>query len=417
MPVVTNHPRIGTCPTAGGESTGENQLTTRIARGLDGALLLGGDAGALGIARSLGRAGIPVIFLPGVNPIAKYSRYVSRTISWPGAEAPGAAEWLLALANTEGLAGWVLFPSADSDVRLVAKHHDALAHAYRLTTPPWENLKWAADKHLTSIRAAELGIPHPRTYTISNAADARDVDCQFPLILKPAAKQGVNALTRSKVWLAHDRAELVRMFEYGSSLAGDAGLVVQEFIPGGDAKQFSYAAACLDGQPLVSMTARRSRQVPAGFGTGTFVETLGPMPYEAEAERFLRSISYTGLVEMEFKLDQRDGRYKLLDVNPRVWTWNALGVEAGVDFALAMWKIARGEAVMRARAKPGAAWLYLTRDLSESLKQMRRGALRLPDYAASLMRRKCYAIFADDDPLPAVIDLPIALARRWREGR
>ena len=74
MPIVTDHPRISTGRSAGGKSTGENHLTTRIVRGAAGGLLLGGDAGAPRIARSLGRAGIPVIFLPGANPIAKYSR-------------------------------------------------------------------------------------------------------------------------------------------------------------------------------------------------------------------------------------------------------------------------------------------------------------------------------------------------------
>jgi predicted ATP-grasp superfamily ATP-dependent carboligase len=54
---------------------------------------------------------------------------------------------------------------------------------------------------------------------------------------------------------------------------------------------------------------------------------------EDAACRFLRSLDYSGLAEVEFKYDRRDGRYKLLDVNARGWTWSALGPLAGVDFA------------------------------------------------------------------------------------
>ena len=90
--------------------------------------------------------------------------------------------------------------------------------------------------------------------------------------------------------------------------------------------------------------ARRTRQYPIDFGyTSTFVETVEQKDVEEGACRFLSSINYSGLVEVEFKRDHRDGCYKLLDVNARAWTWNALGSIAGVDFAHVLWRLAMGE--------------------------------------------------------------------------
>ena len=46
----------------------------------------------------------------------------------------------------------------------------------------------------------------------------------------------------------------------------------------------------------------------------------------------MRAINYYGLVELEYKLDPRDGQYNLLDVNGRTWGYHTLGPGAGVDF-------------------------------------------------------------------------------------
>ena len=306
----------------------------------------------------------------------------------------------------------MLFPAGDAEVRLVSHNHHELARYFRLTTPPWEQTKWAADKHLTYQRAAELGIAHPRTYEITTLDGAEQVECLFPLVIKPAEKQGANALTRSKAWQAHNRGELMQQFREGSTLAGAAGLIVQELIPGEDSNQFSYCATCKDGVPLVTMAARRTRQSPAGFGTCCFVESIEEHGFDAAAERFIASINYTGMIEIEFKLDRRDGKYKLLDANPRAWTWNALGPLAGVDFSLAMWNICHGSTVTRSRARPGASWIYAARDIPEALKRIMTGRLEPFSYLWSLLGATGYATFAWDDMLPALIDPPLGVLRR-----
>jgi D-aspartate ligase len=394
------------------ERDSARRLTGANRRG-QGAVVIGGDCGALGVVRSLGRAGIPCLFLKGKNPLAGFSRYTTHRSAWPGAEHPDAAAWLIDLADRRGLHGWTLFPNADDEVRLIAQHHAELSSTYCLCTPPWEITKWFADKNLTYEKAAALGIDHPRTYAVSDATDAAALDCRFPLILKPAIKQGQNLLTQSKVWRVSDRDMLRRVFNDAVSMAGPGGLIVQELVPGDGSAQFSYAALCQAGLPVISMVARRTRQHPADFGTGTFVETIDNAQVEAHAELLLKAVGYSGMVEMEFKLDARDGSYKLLDVNPRTWTWNALGAPAGVDFPLAMWRLARGETLPRMRAQSGAAWMYFSRDLPEALREIMAGKLSPAQYLRAFRKPMALGAFALDDPLPGLVDLPMSLLR-WR---
>ncbi|MBI3434122.1 MAG: ATP-grasp domain-containing protein [Proteobacteria bacterium] len=377
-----------------------------------GAIVLGGAHGGLAITRSLGRHGIPVCFLTHDHPLAGYSRYARHNLRWQGPDHPNALGVLIELVREHQLHGWVLFVGGDAEVRFVARHHDELARVLRLTTPPWNATRYAYDKALTYERARDIGIGFPWSRYPTGVAELADLECSFPLVLKPTVRERVNAFTRAKAWRANDRAELIALYERAASMVGASAIVLQELIPGGGAQQYSYAAAWRDGAPIASLVARRARQYPVDFGfTSTYVETVTQPEVEEAAERFLKSIAYDGLVEVEFKQDSRDGRFKILDVNARAWTWAALGALAGVDLPHLAWRLAIGEDVAPARGATGVAWMHVARDLVASTQEMARGTLAPAAYAASLRRPLVFAAFAADDPLPGLVEMPLVIAR------
>jgi predicted ATP-grasp superfamily ATP-dependent carboligase len=166
------------------------------------------------------------------------------------------------------------------------------------------------------------------------------------------------------------------------------------------------------GKPVASLVARRTRQYPVDFGfTSTYVETVDHPDVEAQAFRFLADLRFSGLVEVEFKFDARDGRVKLLDVNPRVWTWIGLGAAAGVDFPAIEFALATGETVPRLRGHARVTWAHVSRDVVSAARSMVAGSLAPLDYLRSLRRPTTFAAFAADDPWPAVVDLPILVGR------
>jgi predicted ATP-grasp superfamily ATP-dependent carboligase len=380
-----------------------------------GALIVGGDHGSLGVARSLGRRGVPVWFLTDDKIIAKFSRYTARALHWAGPEAPAAADFLIAMANQYGLKDWVLFPAGDREVKLIAQNHAALSRVFRLITPPWETTQVAADKRLMSEHAVSLGIGCPKTYRPRNRAEAEALDCRFPLILKPSMKEGINRLTQAKAWLVADPTELLEKYDAAAALVGTDHIVLQELVPGDGAAQFSYCGVWREGVEIGSTVVRRTRQYPIQFGTGTFVETVRQDDVEQAAAKFLKSIGYSGLAEIEFKYDARDGKYKILDVNPRVWTWNALGQRAGVDFSWIQYRLAIGETVAPVRGSAGAAWLYLSKDLAAGMQEVLAGITSPAAYLKSLWRSVGFAAFAADDPVPALVDFPLMVWRYLRQ--
>jgi predicted ATP-grasp superfamily ATP-dependent carboligase len=224
-----------------------------------------------------------------------------------------------------------------------------------------------------------------------------------------------NAFTAAKAWRADNAAELLRAYRRAVALVGPKAIALQELIPGDGTTQFSYAAVWDRGQPCASLVARRTRQYPIDFGfTSTFVETIEQSAVEEAACRFLSPLRFNGLVEAEFKYDARDGRYKLLDVNPRIWTWIALGAAAGVDFPLIQWRLAMGQEVTPARALPGRAWMHASRDSVAALQLVAGRRLAPSNYLGSWLHPLTFAAAAADDPLPGILDLPVALTRVLR---
>lgn len=386
-----------------------------------GALVLGADYRALGVVRSLGRRGVPVWALsePG-EPLASVSRYTRHSLPWPTADAEARVAFLGELARTRGLRRWAIIPSADETAALVARHHQELSRDFTLTTPPWEVVRWAYDKRLTYELADRVGVPRPLTTRPRTPTEAAEACVRFPAVLKPAVKESFNALTAAKAWRVRDAAAAAARFAEACRLVDADVLMLQELIPGGGETQLSYAALCRDGEPLAALTARRTRQYPADFGrASTYVETV-ECPEIAELSlRLLREIGYTGLIEVEYKRDPRDGEPKLLDMNPRVWGWHTLCGRAGVDFPWLLWLAASGREVPPSWARPGVGWLRFSTDTPTALKEVLGRRLRVRDYTRSLRRPREAAIFAWDDPLPGIAELPVlayVLARRLLQG-
>jgi predicted ATP-grasp superfamily ATP-dependent carboligase len=317
-----------------------------------------------------------------------------------------------------GLDGWVLFPTRDETVAVLAAHREALARHFRVPTPSWSCVEQAWDKRLTYRLAHLLSIPIPRTWFPRTEADLAAVDTSVPLVVKPAIKEHFFYDTGVKGWRVGNRDELVETFRRATSVIGTEGeLLVQEMIPGGGAEQRSYCAFFKDGAAVASMTVTRRRQHPSDLGrSSTFVETVDAPELIEPSVRFLSHVGYYGLVELEYKRDPRDGAHKLLDVNARTWGYHTLGPAAGVDFPYLLFRDQTGEVVAPARAKEGVRWVRLVTDVPNAARDLRRGTLGLREYVSSLRGVDTEAVFSLRDPLPGLYELALLPYLSVRRG-
>jgi predicted ATP-grasp superfamily ATP-dependent carboligase len=391
-------------------------------RSLPGAIVTGADYRGLGVVRSLGRRGIPVWTLRhGDHRVASFSKYATRVFDWQGDDPKARINYLLDLADKHNLEGWVLFPTDDYAVSVISQHHECLAKRFRMTIPPWAELRCLVDKWQIHNLADKLGIPKPWTFLPSHRQEVAAFDGTFPVILKPRSRETSNPFSDAKAWRANSLDELLLLYDKACELISPDLVMVQECIPGSGESQVSFAVLCEQGNPLAYLTAKRARQFPMDFGrASTFVEAVEIPEIVEPSVRLLAATRFTGMVEIEYKRDQRDSQYKLLEANPRVWGWQTLCARAGIDFPYFLWLSVQGLPVPPVHRNLNVRWVRMTTDLLVVLGEMTRGRMSLRSYLKSLRGPMEWAIYAPDDPLPFFVEIPLLIyqaARRILGGR
>lgn len=388
-----------------------------------GAVVVGGDYRGLGIVRSLGRQGVPVWVVHGSDAIARQSRYCTAAFHVPDEDPAALMALLRRLGVESGLHDCVLFPTSDETAWVVSRHRGELATWYRHAVPPWEVYSAASDKRQVYAIAAALGLQTPRCWFLDAGGGPDDVtglgitEADFPLVIKPARRQRLNALTSAKAWRADDRDELSRRLREALALMPADQIMIQELIPGNGLQQYAVGAVSVAGEPRYIVAARRTRQYPREFGRAScFVETIDHPDLVKDAARLIAELGIDGLVEVEFKQDEATGAVKLLDVNARAWGWHSIGAAAGVDFAHAAYRVALGERLPLRTGRPGVRWSRLAIDLPYAIAEVVGGRTRPADLLRSLRPPLEGPIAAYDDPLPAVMEIPLLLRTALRKG-
>ena len=396
---------------------GGSQGRVATAAGQTGALVIGGDHPGLGIVRSLGQRGIPVCVIDDQLSVSYFSRYKSRFLQVKDLrDERKTVEAVLEVGRRFNLRNWILFPTRDETVVAFSRHRAELSEFFRVPTPDWETVKWAWNKKNTYDLARKLDIPCPQTFSPQNEDEIETLGSQLPLAIKPAVKENFFYATGAKAWRAQTMDELRQIYRKAARYISPEQILVQQIIPGDGSHQVSYCAFFSNGQAQGSLVARRARQHPREFGrAATYVESIELPIIEELAQRFLQAIDYYGLVEVEFKLDPRDGKYKLLDVNARSWGFHSLGSAAGVDFSYMLYADQIGKPLPPCRAKPGVGWLRLLTDVPTAMSDLLNKSITLQEYWASLQKTRVESIFCRTDPLPSlgeIVLLPYLIAKK-----
>jgi predicted ATP-grasp superfamily ATP-dependent carboligase len=378
--------------------------------GKPGAVIVGGSFHSLAAARNLAKHGVPVCVLDSGVCVARFSRYVRHFLRCPSADDEARLiEFLLQIGQDIDMNNWVVFPSTDDSVRILAQHWDRLSERCILTTQPWSVIKFVYDKRLTHQLAVKLGVPVPETHNPSSSDELLSLSLDFPVVLKPAISKRFMAATKKKAYRADDRQQLIDFYETMAAVIDPSEILIQEFIPGGAESLFSFVGFFKDGAPVAGFSARRPRQHPMEFGrASTYVEVVNVAELETLATRLLKGIAYSGLAEVEFMYDSKHARFELLEVNPRIWGWHSIAVRAGLDLPYLAYADAIGQKVSAGRLRDNVKWIRLVTDVPTAVMEILGGRLTVRKYLASMSGDTEFAVLSLDDPLPFIADLLLA---------
>ena len=109
---------------------------------------------------------------------------------------------------------------------------------------------------------------------------------------------------------------------------------------------------------LIAFTGRKIRQYPAYAGVTSLGICQTNNEVEATTRAFMKAIGYRGIVDMGYRFDARDGRYKIYDVNPRIGATFRLFVDrAGNDVARALYLNMTAQTVIPGERLRGRKWI------------------------------------------------------------
>jgi predicted ATP-grasp superfamily ATP-dependent carboligase len=373
------------------------------------AVVLGGSVNGLSFARSLGRRGVPTLLLDSDRPLGAYTRYAAFGLLPPAEEQPG--EWLSLLEQAgERLPGpAVLFATSDAHTALVSENQPALARHYRFVVPPAETARQIIDKRRQYEAARAAGIPIPESFFPATGQQAREVAGRvaYPCLLKPCLSHvGRKLLDGRKLVVVHSPAELVTAF---ARLADrGAQFMVQEIVPGGDNAIFFYLTFVdAEGCERAWFPGQKLRQFPPLYGNGS-LSISGETPAVIElSRRVLALFDHRGYAGVEFKLDSRDGSYRLMEMNPRSDSFNEMAVGAGVDFPWIGYQYLTGDLAGPPEPPPfrrGLTYIDDEQDVLAFLELRRSGELSLRRWLLSVWGARPMTA-AWDDPLPLLAGL------------
>jgi D-aspartate ligase len=279
-------------------------------------------SGGVGAVRALGRLGVRahVITEDHLTPLA-LSRYSADRFIWPTTGTESTDVLVAGLADIGQRIGRpaVAIATDDEAATLLAEHANELSEHFLVPRVRPDLPRQLASKHQLHLLCRQHSVPTPRTILLRSRAELAHYADQitYPVVAKnPEPWLRRRAPVVHGTTTVHTAEELIQL---ASADHAQFSVLVQEHIPPRHAQDWIvhlYRATNTDRTLLFTGLKVRSWPVDAG---STACAYAAPNPELANlTEQFCRQVGFRGIADLDWRLDLRDGQYKLVDFNPRV---------------------------------------------------------------------------------------------------
>jgi D-aspartate ligase len=361
--------------------------------------------GGIGAVRTLGRLGVPVYAIHDDSRVpAARSRYLREVLEWNFASAPGTESLEFVLDAGQRIGGPpVLLAADDTAQAFVSQHAEALHEAFVFPRQPAGLTERLVSKRGLHELCLEHDVAAPATVFPQTREEAREAlqHAVFPLVLKPIDNVRFKHRNGIPMYIAEDHADALAAYDRLEDPAAP-NVMLQEYIPGPSSSVWVFTGYFDSRSELVfGAGGLKVRQYPIHTGTTCYGVVRSNPEMEAVTARFVKALGYSGVFDCGYRYDPRDGRYKLLDVNPRVGAnFRQCVGRDGLDVVRALYLDLTGQAVPPDVPAEGRAWWVENYDVAAAAYASHAGELSVRRWAGSLRRVDEPAWFAGDDLAP-----------------
>ncbi len=367
------------------------------------AVVLGAHKIGLGLIRSLGKEGVPVVSIHYHDRDMGYSsRYVkeSHVSPHPEEEEEPFIEFITELGKKNP--GSILYPSDDPSLFIVSKYKLQLSELFTVSAPDFEIVKTCIEKENTYRLAEDLGVRCPRTLVTASADEAVSFAGEIgsPFILKPTVGHRFFEIFRRKMVLISDFEEVSEWM----TLFSQHGLevMVQEYIPGDDSSGVNFNSFFINDELFYTFTAQKIRLSPRGTGFPVVIISRYIPELFEPSKKLLSGLGYTGFSNVEYKRDKRDGNFVLMEINPRHNLSSQHAVRCGYNFPYLSYLYEIGEEwrILDNKFEEGVYWIDPGKDFAEYLKHIGKNPFSPAAFVRPYLSKKVYTIPSLADPAP-----------------
>ena len=368
-------------------------------------LILNCKIGALAILRSLGRLGISIYGIDDdpASPVMK-SRYFTEKF-YKVFDENNQQEYLDFVLVTGQKLGRksLLIPTSDELAVFVAENSEQLSRYFIFPGLDADLAKDLISKKEMFTIATRHDVPTPTTLFPKKIEDVEEFASriQYPVMLKGIHGNRLFARTGLKMAIAESKEELLAKYEELED-PESPNLMLQEHIPGGDDQVYIFNGYFNENSDCLSaFTGHKIRQAPIHFGCAS----LGICKWNAEVAeitiRLMKNIGYKGVLDIGYRLDPRGGRYKVLDINPRVGgAFRIFVAKNGMDVVRSLYLDMTNQQQLPIARREGRRWVYEDYDIISTYCYFKEGSLGVGEWVKSFKGVQEGAWFSWKDPLP-----------------
>jgi predicted ATP-grasp superfamily ATP-dependent carboligase len=349
----------------------------------------------LSVVRSLGVSGRKVLVSDSMRaPLSAYSKYCSRFIMTPSPkERPDEFMTVLRETVKEHSIDLVI-PMDDWECDLLSVGAMRATVGCEVSLPDEKAYEVARDKFMTAEFARKAGLRVPRTALLTGDDEVQRAaeDIGFPLVVKPVRSSGSRGFAIAENSEALNRVPRL-ISQYGP-------MAIQEFIPSGG----SVGVACLlkSGYARAVFTHRRILEFPESGGPSIIRESIRHEEAERDGMRLLEALRWHGVAMAEFRIDARDSKPVLMEINPRFWGSLPLAIASGVDFPRLLCDMYEHGDVPKAPAYATNVRCVNVLPLGVTSVMARHGISRARMIARHALADRCFDVESLSDPWPAL---------------
>ncbi|VAW91955.1 hypothetical protein MNBD_GAMMA22-2519 [hydrothermal vent metagenome] len=303
----------------------------------------------------------------------------------------------------------LLIQTSDTMAVFIAEYADKLREYFIFPNNSADLIKRIISKEGMYSIALENDVPTPLTLFPKNLDDVIDYckDGKFPLMLKGIYGDKLQARTGKKMVIVNNKEELLENYKWLED-PNEPNLMLQEYIPGGDDQVFIFNGYFdAESECLAAFTGYKVRQYPIHVGAASLGECKWNQDVADLTIRFMKDICYTGILDIGYRLDPRDGKYKVLDINPRVGqAFRIFVAENGMDVIRSQYMdLTNQRSSDPVIPDEGRRWIIEDYDVISSIHYFLEGSLKFGEWFKSFKRCKEGAWFSWRDPVPFLMIL------------